>query len=115
MTGPPAATAAVRMAVRRCLADLPSDAPVAAAVSGGADSLALTAALAFLRPGSVALVVDHGLQAGSAEVAARAAEQCGSLGLAAQVLASMPARSSRTSQGVDPVNSAKVLAGEGGA
>ncbi len=75
------------MAVRRCLADLPSDAPVAAAVSGGADSLALTAALAFLRPGSVALVVDHGLQAGSAEVAARAAEQCGSLGLAAQVLA----------------------------
>jgi len=102
------------MAVRHCLADLPSDAPVAAAVSGGADSLALTAALAFLRPGSVALVVDHGLQAGSAEVAARAAEQCGSLGLTALVLPSAPARSSRSSQGADPVNSAKILGGGGG-
>jgi len=52
---------------------------VAAAVSGGADSLALAAALAFERPGSAALVVDHRLQPGSASVAARAAEQCRSL------------------------------------
>jgi tRNA(Ile)-lysidine synthetase-like protein len=55
-------------------------------VSGGADSLALAAALAFERPGSAALVVDHGLQEGSADVAERAAEQCRSLGLGAQVL-----------------------------
>ena len=57
-----------------------------AAVSGGSDSLALAAALAFERPGSGALIVDHALQPGSAEVAERAAEQCRSLGLTAQVL-----------------------------
>src|SRR4051812_20543659 len=84
MTGPPAATAAVRVAVRRSLADV--DGPVAAAVSGGADSLALAAALAFERRGSFAFVVDHGLQDDSADVAARAAEQCRGLGLDAQVL-----------------------------
>jgi tRNA(Ile)-lysidine synthase len=82
MTGPPAATAAVRLAVRRVL----SPGVVAAAVSGGADSLALAAGLAFERPGALALVVDHGLQNGSAAVAARAAEQCRSLGLDARVL-----------------------------
>ncbi|MCW2501663.1 MAG: hypothetical protein JWN87_3339, partial [Frankiales bacterium] len=38
MTGPPAATAAVRLAVRRSLTDVAG--PVTAAVSGGADSLA---------------------------------------------------------------------------
>ncbi|WP_223695277.1 tRNA lysidine(34) synthetase TilS [Leifsonia poae] len=54
-------------------------------LSGGADSLALAAAVAFeapragLRAGAV--VVDHGLQPGSAEVAARAAEQARGLGL----------------------------------
>jgi tRNA(Ile)-lysidine synthase len=90
MSGPPAATAAVRVAVRRCLADLPPGAPVAAAVSGGPDSLALAAALAFERPGSVALVVDHGLQAGSREVAERAAAQCRGLGLDAVVLGPGP-------------------------
>lgn len=59
------------------------------AVSGGADSLALAAVVAFFvrRRGSDAraVVVDHGLQAGSADVAARAAEQCESLGLPAVV------------------------------
>jgi tRNA(Ile)-lysidine synthase len=94
VTGPPAATAAVRVAVRRALAGL--DGPVAAAVSGGADSLALAAALAFERPGSYALVVDHGLQQGSDAVAARAAEQCAGLGLAAEVLA--PPTSVRSAQ-----------------
>jgi tRNA(Ile)-lysidine synthase len=88
--GPPPATAAVRVAVRRALADLPASAPVAAAVSGGADSLALAAALAFLRPRSVALVVDHGVQDGSAAVAARAAQQCRALRLAADVLPAAP-------------------------
>lgn len=87
MPGPPEATAACRLAVRRALADLPPDAPVAAAVSGGADSLALAAALAFERPGAGAVVVDHQLQAGSAEVAAGAAEQCRGLGLRADVVA----------------------------
>lgn len=89
MTGPPAATAACRLAVRRVLAD--HDGPVLAAVSGGADSLALAAALAFVRPGAGALVVDHALQAGSAQVAARAADQCRSLGLEARVLSAREA------------------------
>lgn len=84
MTGPPAATAAVRVAVRQCLSDVQG--PVTAAVSGGADSLALAAALAFERPGSGAVVVDHQLQPGSDEVAAKAAAQCGGLGLVARVL-----------------------------
>lgn len=59
------------------------------AVSGGADSLALAACVAFfVRRGDVdarAVVVDHGLQDGSAAVAARAVEQCELLGLPAQV------------------------------
>jgi tRNA(Ile)-lysidine synthase len=59
---------------------------VTAAVSGGADSLALAAALAFERPGSGAVVVDHGLQGGSDQVAARAAAPCAALGLEARVL-----------------------------
>lgn len=84
MSGPPPATAAVRLAVRRSLADV--DGPVVAAVSGGADSLALAAALAFERPESGAVVVDHGLQPGSEDVAAKAAEQCEGLGLRAHVL-----------------------------
>jgi tRNA(Ile)-lysidine synthase len=92
MTGPPAATAACRVAVRRSLAD--HDGPVLAAVSGGADSLALAAALAFERPGSGALVVDHALQPGSAEVASRAADQCVLLGLSAVVLSPRGAASS---------------------
>lgn len=101
MTGPPAATAACRLAVRRCLAD--HDGPVLAAVSGGADSLALAAALAFERPGSGALVVDHALQPGSADVAARAAEQCRSLGLAATVLTPATPASASQCGGTLPV------------
>ncbi|WP_018352301.1 tRNA lysidine(34) synthetase TilS [Longispora albida] len=68
MTGPSAAVAAVRVAVRRTL---PASGPVLVACSGGADSLALAAALAFegpragLRTGLV--TVDHQLQEGSAE------------------------------------------------
>ena len=48
-------------------------------LSGGADSLALTAVAAALKP-TIALIVDHGLQAGSAEVAATAAAQARKLG-----------------------------------
>ena len=55
------------------------------ALSGGPDSLALAAATAFeapragLRAGAV--IVDHGLQEGSADVAAAAARQAADLGL----------------------------------
>lgn len=56
------------------------------ALSGGADSLALTAVAARLRP-TTALIVDHGLQPGSGAVAERAREQAIALGCAdAQVL-----------------------------
>lgn len=48
-------------------------------LSGGADSLALTAVAATLKP-TVALIVDHGLQTGSADVAATAAAQARQLG-----------------------------------
>jgi tRNA(Ile)-lysidine synthase len=103
VTGPPPETAAVRVAVRRALADLPPDAPVVAAVSGGADSLALAAALAHERPGSQALVVDHGLQDGSAAVAARAAEQCAGLRLPARVLTAQAAPPPPGSAALAPV------------
>jgi tRNA(Ile)-lysidine synthase len=49
------------------------------ALSGGPDSLALTAVAAVLRPTS-ALIVDHGLQPGSAEVANTARTQALGLG-----------------------------------
>ena len=56
------------------------------ALSGGPDSLALTAAAAAERP-TTALIVDHGLQAGSADIAAAAGECAIALGcVAAQVL-----------------------------
>ncbi|GIF07750.1 tRNA lysidine(34) synthetase TilS [Actinoplanes siamensis] len=62
----PAPVAAVRTAVRRGLADLPSDSLVLVACSGGADSLALAAATRFVAGRRVGLVtVDHGLQEGS--------------------------------------------------
>ncbi|HOT57374.1 MAG TPA: tRNA lysidine(34) synthetase TilS, partial [Ornithinibacter sp.] len=100
---PDAATAAIRVAVRRTLAELSSSpasgtgppagtaadavAPplVLVACSGGADSLALAAATAFEGPAAGiragAVVVDHGLQPASAEVAARAAATLITLGL----------------------------------
>lgn len=85
MTGPLPAVAAVRTAVRAELADVAAGALVLVACSGGADSLALAAATAFVAPRAGlragAVVVDHGLQHGSDEVARRAAEQCRGLGL----------------------------------
>ncbi|UTT39835.1 tRNA lysidine(34) synthetase TilS [Glutamicibacter mishrai] len=50
-------------------------------VSGGADSLALAIAAATLPDAFGAVIVDHGLQPGSAQVAQRAAGQCRELGL----------------------------------
>ena len=79
--------AALRTAVAQFGArHLPDGGPWCVALSGGADSLALTAAAAGLRP-TTALIVDHGLQAGSGDVAERAREQAmGMKCLAAQVI-----------------------------
>jgi tRNA(Ile)-lysidine synthase len=85
--GPHPAVAEVRLAVRRCLsgAGLASGELVLAACSGGADSLALAAALAFeapklrLRGGGV--TVDHGLQPGSADQAQRVVKALAAMGL----------------------------------
>ncbi|MDQ3431457.1 MAG: hypothetical protein M3467_04410, partial [Actinomycetota bacterium] len=51
--GPHPAVAAVRLAVRRSLVDLPPGGLVLVACSGGADSLALAAATAWEAPRSV--------------------------------------------------------------
>jgi tRNA(Ile)-lysidine synthase len=83
--GPAPAVAAVRTAVRACVGDLAPGDLVLAACSGGADSLALAAALAFvapragLRAGGV--TVDHGLQDGSAARAADVMAALSALGL----------------------------------
>jgi len=83
--GPPPAVAEVRSAVRRCLAEFAGGDLVLAACSGGADSLALAAALAHegprcgLRAGGV--TVDHGLQPGSAERASEVTRVLAGLGL----------------------------------
>lgn len=77
----------VRRAVRELLegAALAPDSLMLVALSGGPDSLALAAATAFeapragLRAGAV--IVDHGIQAGSSDVAAKVADQARALGL----------------------------------
>jgi tRNA(Ile)-lysidine synthase len=80
------AIADLRRAVRAALSvPEPVEGLVLVALSGGPDSLALAAATAFeapragLRAGAV--IVDHGLQEGSADVAANAARQAADLGL----------------------------------
>ena len=83
--GPHPAVAQARACVRRCLGDLEPGDLVLAACSGGADSLALAAALAHeaprlgLRGGGV--TVDHGLQEGSAAQASRVEAALLALGL----------------------------------
>jgi tRNA(Ile)-lysidine synthase len=78
---------ATRDAVRRVLTglDRSSGGCVLVACSGGPDSLALAAATAFVAPGlglpAAAAVVDHALQAGSADVTERAARTCREFGL----------------------------------
>ena len=57
------------------------DGPAVVACSGGADSLALAAGSAMQRWPMQAVVIDHGLQAGSADIAQVAAQQCRGLGL----------------------------------
>jgi tRNA(Ile)-lysidine synthase len=81
----PPPVAAVRNAVRASVAGLAPGDLVLAACSGGQDSLALAAALAFVAPRAGlragAVTVDHGLQEGSAERAAGVALTLRGLGL----------------------------------
>jgi tRNA(Ile)-lysidine synthase len=101
------AVADVRRAVRAALTDLAASGAtdpasreplVLVALSGGPDSLALAAGVAFEAPRagvrSGAVVVDHGLQPGSAQVAERAAQQARDLGLG-------PVRVERVQVGVE--------------
>jgi tRNA(Ile)-lysidine synthase len=84
--GPVPAVAAVRLAVRQALVDLPSGAVVLVACSGGADSMALAHAAAFEGPKRGLAVggvtIDHGLQPGSADRARAVAKALRGMGLA---------------------------------
>jgi tRNA(Ile)-lysidine synthase len=95
VSGPAREVAAIRSAVAAAVDDLPADAQVLVACSGGPDSLALAAGAAFVAERSArtgtgwratSVVVDHGLQDGSAQVADDAAAACRALGLTALVV-----------------------------
>lgn len=83
LMGPVPAVAATRLAVRRCLADV-GDATILVACSGGADSLALAAAVIFEARSQpwriVGVVVDHALQEGSDRHTMRVVAQLAELG-----------------------------------
>jgi len=99
---PHPSVAAVRLAVREALRDTADGELVCAAVSGGADSLALLAALAFEAPrhGRRAgmIHVDHGLVPGSADQAERVESQARQLGVTDVHVISSDGRS-RTGEG----------------
>lgn len=82
------AVAEIRRAVRAALRG--ATGPVLVGLSGGADSLALAAAVAVEAPkagvAATATIIDHGLQEGSDRVAARAADVAAALGLPARVV-----------------------------
>lgn len=107
MPGPHPSVAATRVAVRRCLADLDPGSTVVVACSGGADSLALVAATVHeARAGGwrvVGATVDHGLQEGSAEQAARVVAQMAELGVDETLTATVTVESS----GVGPEAAAR--------
>ncbi len=99
--------AACRAGVRRSLADLDPGDVLVVACSGGADSLALLAAtLAEGRRAGwrvVGATVDHGLQEGSAELAARVTEQMAAMGVDETVAA----RVTVTAEGMGPEAAAR--------
>jgi tRNA(Ile)-lysidine synthetase-like protein len=86
VAAPPPAVAAVRVAIRAELCDLPAGSLVLAACSGGPDSLALAAGLSFVAPRiglrGGAVTVDHAWYEGSAERADDVARICRDLDLA---------------------------------
>lgn len=83
------AVATGRNLVRAALADLTAGGRVVIGVSGGADSLALAAVMAFVADREKydlrAVIVDHQLQDGSAQVASGAATQLATLGVPAEI------------------------------
>lgn len=85
MAGPDPAVADVRRAVRAALLATPPGSLTVAAVSGGADSLALLAGLAWEAPRNdrraAAVTVDHGLHPGSAAQAAAVVALAAGLGI----------------------------------
>lgn len=74
------------LACRRAVRPFAGSGPVAIGLSGGPDSLALVAAASAEGVDATAVVVDHGLQVGSADVAKRAAQQASRFGIPATVV-----------------------------
>lgn len=82
--------ARLRKAIRSSLQGFGAQHTITLAVSGGADSLALALATSFVAKEHnlqvSAVVIDHGLQSGSAAVATRAASQVAELGIESEII-----------------------------
>ena len=74
------------LACRRAVRPFAGSGPVVIGLSGGPDSLALVAAAVAEGVDATAVVVDHGLQEGSADVAKHASEQASRFGIPATVV-----------------------------